>query len=60
MKSKVERIWEDVNKYSETTIYDNVRERLQKTLMRYLEDIDNSSERLLGKKTHVVYKEINR
>ena len=60
MKSKVEKLFEEVNNYSERSIIDNINERLNKTLARYLEDLEYSSERLRGKKTYIVYKELSK
>lgn len=60
MKSKVEKLFEEVNNYSERSLIDNINERLNKTLARYLEDLEYSSERLRGKKTHIVYKELSK
>jgi len=60
MKHKVEKIMEDVNSYSEVTIADNIKERLSKVLSRYLEDLESSSDRLRGKKSHVIYKRLNK
>lgn len=60
MVSKVRRLWEDVKDYPELTVYDNIRERLDKTLARYLDDLDNSSERLRSKKIRTVYRELSR
>lgn len=60
MKSKVEKILDDVNSYSERTVTDNIKERLNKTLSRYLEDLESSSDRLRGKKVHIVYKELSK
>ena len=60
MKSKVEKILDDVNSYSERTVTDNIKERLNKTLSRYLEDLESSSDRLRGKKVYIVYKELSK
>ena len=60
MKSKVEKLFEEVNNYQERSIIDNINERLNKTLTRYLEDLEYSSERLRGKKAHIVYKELSK
>jgi len=60
MKSKVKQLWNDVKDYHELTLQDNIKERLNKTLNRYLDDLDSSSDRLLGKKTKTVYKELSK
>ena len=60
MRSKVEKLLDEVSTYSERTISDNVKERLNKTLSRYLEDLESSSDRLRGKKVHIVYKELSK
>ncbi len=60
MKSKVEKLYEEVCGYQERLIVDNISERLQRTLERYLEDLEYSSERLRGKKNRVIYKELSK
>lgn len=60
MKSKVEKLYEEVCGYQERSIVDNISERLQRTLDRYLEDLECSSERLRGKKNRVIYKELSK
>lgn len=60
MKRKVQQLWDDVKDYQDLTIADNIKDRLQKTLTRYLEDLESSSDRLRGKKTRTVYKELSK
>ena len=60
MKSKVQQLWDDVKDYQDLTIADNIKDRLQRTLTRYLEDLESSSDRLRGKKTRTVYKELSK
>ena len=60
MKTKIQRLWDEVKDYQELTISDNIKERLNKTLNRYLEDLNSSSDRLLGKKVRTVYKELSK
>lgn len=60
MKSKVERLFDEVSNYQDRSIVDNINERLTKTLTRYLEDLEYSSERLRCKKLRTVYKELSK
>jgi len=60
MKRKVQQLWDDIKDYQDLTIADNIKDRLQKTLTRYLEDLESSSDRLRGKKTRTVYKELSK
>ena len=60
MKRKVQQLWDDIKDYHDLTIADNIKDRLQKTLTRYLEDLESSSDRLRGKKTRTVYKELSK
>ena len=60
MKRKVQQLWDDVKDYQDLTIADNIKDRLQKTLTRYLEDLESSSDRLRGKKSRTVYKELSK
>lgn len=60
MKRKVQQLWDDIKDYQDLTIADNIKDRLQKTLTRYLEDLERSSDRLRGKKTRTVYKELSK
>lgn len=60
MKRKVQQLWDDVKDYQDLTIADNIKDRLQRTLTRYLEDLESSSDRLRGKKTRTVYKELSK
>lgn len=60
MKRKVQQLWDDVKDYQDLTIADNIKDRLQRTLTRYLEDLESSSDRLRGKKTRIVYKELSK
>lgn len=60
MKRKVQQLWDDVKDYQDLTIVDNIKDRLQRTLTRYLEDLESSSDRLKGKKVHTVYKELSK
>ena len=60
-KSKVEIMAEELKNYSDkVSTRKNIQSRLEKTLNRYLEEINNSSERLKGSKITTVYKELNR
>ena len=61
MKSKVERLAEEIEKYEDNiTLRDNIEARLQKTLENYLDQLESSSDRILSKKLKTVYREINR
>lgn len=60
MKSKVQILWDDVKDYQELELSDNIKDRLDKVLSRYVEDLDRSSDRLLSKKTRIVYKELSK
>ena len=60
MKRKVQQLWDDMKDYQDLTIADNIKDRLQKTLTRYLEDLESSSDRLRGKRTRTVYKELSK
>lgn len=60
MKRKVQQLWDDIKDYQDLTIADNIKDRLQKTLTRYLEDLESSSDRLRGKRTRTVYKELSK
>ena len=60
MKRKVQQLWDDIKDYQDLTIADNIKDRLQKTLTRYLEDLESSSDRLRWKKTRTVYKELSK
>ena len=60
MKRKVQQLWDDVKDYHDLTIADNIKDRLQRTLTRYLEDLESSSDRLKGKKIRTVYKELSK
>lgn len=60
MKRKVQQLWDDIKDYQDLTIVDNIKDRLQKTLTRYIEDLESSSDRLRGKKTRTVYKELSK
>lgn len=60
MKRKVQQLWDDIKDYQDLTIADNIKDRLQKTLTRYLEDLESSSDRLRGKKVRTVYKELSK
>jgi hypothetical protein len=60
MKRKVQQLWDDVKDYQDLTIADNIKDRLQRTLTRYLEDLESSSDRLRGKKIRTVYKELSK
>ena len=60
MKSKLEKLYDEVCNYDSLTFKDNIESRLNKVLTRYIEDLDNASDRILGKKISTVYKELSR
>ena len=60
-KSKIEIMAEELKNYSDkVSTRKNIQSRLEKTLNRYLEEINNSRERHKGSKITTVYKELNR
>ena len=60
MKNKLELMLEEIDKYPKLSLSDNIENRLKLTLDRYIEELDNSSQRLRQKNISTVYREINR
>ena len=60
MRTKLEKLYDEVCNYDSLTLKNNIENRLNKVLLRYIEELDNSSERVLGKKVTTVYKELSR
>lgn len=60
MRTKIERLYDEVCQYDNLTFKDNIENRLNKVLSKYISDLDDASDRVLGKKISTVYKELNR
>lgn len=60
MRTKIERLYDEVCQYDSLTFKDNIEDRLNKVLSKYISDLDDASDRVLGKKISTVYKELNR
>lgn len=61
MKSKIERMIDELAEYEDgLSLEDNIKDRLDKTLNLYMEELSNASDRILGKKSSSVYKELSK
>ncbi len=61
MSSKVENLVKEICSYEPLTFRDVIEDRLDKSLKLYIDELDKSSERLLGKKSKpTVYKELGK
>ena len=58
--SKVEILYNDVMKYNNLNLIDNIEDRLDKVLKLYIESLSSAEDRLLSKKSSTVYKELSR
>lgn len=60
MKHKLEYILEDIEKYKDYDFEKDVHERLNKTLQRYLDELENSYLRLKVKNAVYITKRLSR
>lgn len=60
MKHKLEYILEDIEKYKDYDFEKDVHERLDKTLRRYLDELENSYLRLKVKNAVYITKRLSR
>ena len=59
--TKIEKLYKEVCAQEEhLTLEDNIKQRLQKTLNNYIEELDSASDRIRSKKITTVYKELGK
>lgn len=60
MKSRIKKLHEEALSLHQRSIEDNVKDRLNKSLSLYVDNLLTACDRLQCKKSSTVYKEINR
>jgi len=60
MSNNVKKLYEEVKFIKPKTLYSNIEERLDKVTSAYLKNLEESYDRLLGKDTLMVFKELNK
>ena len=60
MRTRIEKLYDEVKDYDKLTLRDNIEDRLNKVMLQYLDSLDSASDRVLGKKIRIVCKELSK